>query len=100
MNFLNKFKKIQKPLIIAEIGNNHEGSFKNAIKLIDAAKKAGVDAVKFQTFKTELYYSNQDPDRIKKLKKFQLSFYQFRKLAKYAKKKTYYLYQLHLILKA
>ena len=88
MNFLNKFKKIQKPLIIAEIGNNHEGSFKNAIKLIDAAKKAGVDAVKFQTFKTELYYSNQDPDRIKKLKKFQLSFYQFRKLAKYAKKKN------------
>ena len=58
MNFLNKFKKIKKPLIIAEIGNNHEGNFNNALKLIDAAKKSGVDAVKFQTFKTDLYYSN------------------------------------------
>ena len=47
MNFLNKFKRIKKPLIIAEIGNNHEGNFNNALKLIDAAKKSGVDAVKF-----------------------------------------------------
>ncbi len=88
MNFLNKFKKIKKPLIIAEIGNNHEGSFKNALKLIDAAKKCGVDAVKFQTFKTHLYYSNQDIKRLKRLKKFELSFDQFSKLAKYAKKKN------------
>lgn len=87
MNFLNKFKKIKKPLIIAEIGNNHEGNFENALKLIDAAKKSGVDAVKFQTFKTDLYYSNQDLNRVKRLKKFELSFNQFSKLAKYAKKK-------------
>ena len=30
------FKKISKPLLIAEIGNNHEGSFDRAKKLIDA----------------------------------------------------------------
>ena len=86
MNLLNKFKKLKKPLIIAEIGNNHEGSFDNAIKLINAAKKTGVDAVKFQTYKPELYYTQSEKDRIKKLSKFQLSYEEFYKLSKYAKK--------------
>jgi N,N'-diacetyllegionaminate synthase len=36
-------------LIIAEIGSVHDGSFGNAQKLVDAAKEAGADAVKFQT---------------------------------------------------
>lgn len=35
--------------IIAEIGSVHEGSFGNAMKLIDLAKECGADAVKFQT---------------------------------------------------
>lgn len=39
--------------IIAEAGVNHNGSQKLAQKLIDAAVKAGADAVKFQTFKAE-----------------------------------------------
>jgi N-acetylneuraminate synthase len=38
-----------KPLIIAEIGINHNGSLKEAFKLVDAAKKAGVEIIKHQT---------------------------------------------------
>lgn len=39
--------------IIAEAGVNHNGDFDLALKLIDEAAGAGVDAVKFQSFKTE-----------------------------------------------
>jgi len=40
--------------IIAEAGINHNGDIENAKKLIDAAKHAGVDAVKFQKRTPEL----------------------------------------------
>ena len=46
---MNKDKK--SVFIIAEAGVNHNGSIELAKKLIDIAVKAGVDAVKFQTFK-------------------------------------------------
>ena len=36
------------PLVIAEIGINHEGKFKKAIRMIDDAYKAGCECVKFQ----------------------------------------------------
>ena len=39
--------------IIAEAGVNHNGNRKMAFQLVDAAVEAGVDAVKFQTFKAE-----------------------------------------------
>ena len=43
----------QAPFVIAEAGINHNGDLATAFKMIDAAKQAGVDAVKFQTFKAE-----------------------------------------------
>jgi len=50
----NKFISEKEPVfIIAEAGVNHNGSLKNALKLVDAATAAGVDAIKFQTFKAE-----------------------------------------------
>ena len=39
--------------IIAEAGVNHNGKLDLALKLCDAAKNSGADAVKFQTWKTE-----------------------------------------------
>ena len=77
----------KKPFIIAEIGNNHEGSILNAIKLIEAAKESGADAVKFQTYKVENYISKGQTERYNRLKKFQLSFSNFQKLQKYTHSK-------------
>lgn len=39
--------------IIAEAGVNHNGDYNTALKMIDAAKAAGADAIKFQTFRSE-----------------------------------------------
>lgn len=49
----NLQKKMKKVLIIAEAGVNHNGKLSEALKLCDEAYKSGVDAVKFQTWKTE-----------------------------------------------
>ena len=75
-----------KPFIIAEVGNNHEGRFEIAKKLILKASQAGVDAIKFQTFNTEDYVNGKNKKRYNQLKKFQFSreqFYQLSKIAKY-----------------
>lgn len=42
-----------KCIIIAEAGVNHNGNVNTALKLCDAAKQAGANVVKFQTWKTE-----------------------------------------------
>jgi N,N'-diacetyllegionaminate synthase len=72
-------------LVVAEIGNNHEGSFARAEEMIGRAAEAGAQAVKFQTFLPEHYVSRQDKDRLDRLRKFALSFEQFGRLAETAK---------------
>jgi sialic acid synthase SpsE len=47
--------------VIAEIGSNHNHDFAVAVRLIDAAADAGVDAVKFQTFRADSHYSKFAP---------------------------------------
>ena len=45
--------------IIAEIGINHNGNINTCKKLIDVAKDAGCDAVKFQKRDIESVYTNE-----------------------------------------
>src|SRR5437660_699661 len=47
--------------IVAEAGVNHNGRLDLAHKLIDAAKNASVDAVKFQTFRADALVSPGAP---------------------------------------
>ncbi|MBU4461501.1 N-acetylneuraminate synthase family protein, partial [Patescibacteria group bacterium] len=48
--------------IVAEIGINFNGKYENAINLIDAAAKAGCNAVKFQLFKAKKMYTEKAGD--------------------------------------
>ncbi len=58
MNFSFRDKS---PYIIAEIGVNHEGSVKNAMKLIEQAKIGGAQAAKFQSYKADTIASVNSP---------------------------------------
>lgn len=51
-------------LIIAEAGVNHNGSLDLAKKMVDAAVEAGVDIIKFQTFKAERVVTRYAPKAI------------------------------------
>ena len=75
----------ERVLIVAEIGNNHEGSCALAEEMIGRAAEAGVDAVKFQTYRTEHYVSRRDDARFERLKLFELSHDEFTKLAAVAR---------------
>jgi len=82
---IGKHDTEERVFIVAEIGNNHEGSIEVARRLVEAAADAGVDAVKFQTFRTAHYVSAADPARFKRLQSFELTFEQFRELERLAR---------------
>ena len=48
-----------KPYIIAELGSNHNGDMEIAKKLIQEAKEAGADCVKFQSWSKETIFSKK-----------------------------------------
>lgn len=75
-------------LLVAEIGNNHEGSHALAEEMIGLAAKSGAGAVKFQTIIPEKLVSPLQKERIEQLKRFQLTYNEFEKLSKVAKKEN------------
>ena len=57
----NYFQNLERCLVIAEVGVNHNGDMSLAKKMIDKAKESGADAVKFQTFSAESLASINTP---------------------------------------
>ena len=55
MKITPMFSKRKSTYIIAEIGANHNGDMNLAKKMIDKAKECGADAVKFQSWDTNLF---------------------------------------------
>jgi N,N'-diacetyllegionaminate synthase len=68
--------------IISEIGLNHGGLLKRAMDMVDRAKQAGADVVKFQTFDCDRLLRPGDSDR-DFLAPLQLTSGEFHKLAKH-----------------
>lgn len=83
---IENFDASKEVLLIAEIGNNHEGSYTLAEELVGLAAEAGAGAVKFQTFKTQYFVSQKDIDRFNRLKSFELSEQDFSRLSEHARK--------------
>ena len=89
---------MNKVLIIAEAGVNHNGDFELAKKLIKAAADANADVVKFQTYKTEKMvsvkekkaqyqsknYNEEDNTQFSMLKKLEMPIDWHHKLQEYA----------------
>lgn len=80
---INKINTDKNVFIIAEIGNNHEGSIVLAKKMVKAAKNTGADAVKFQMIRPEKIVQVKEEKRLKQLKKFELSTNAFKKIKDY-----------------
>jgi sialic acid synthase SpsE len=75
----------ERVLVVAEVGNNHEGDPRVAAELVEAAAASGADAVKFQTFHTDGLVSRADPERYERLLSFELSHEEFTGLAAQAR---------------
>ncbi|EMR75103.1 sialic acid synthase [Thermoplasmatales archaeon SCGC AB-540-F20] len=77
------FKGKHGPLLLAEIGGNHEGDFEYAKKLTKLAIESDVDYIKFQLYSADNIVNRvESPDKNKHFKKFELSKGQYIELAK------------------
>lgn len=92
---------MNKVFIIAEAGVNHNGNIEIAKRLIDEGAKAGVDAIKFQTFKAENLVTksakqaeyqvknlNKETSQLQMLKKLELDYNIHKYLSDYCKEKN------------
>lgn len=70
---IGRFDIARRPLLIAEIGNNHEGDPTQARALVDAALDCGVDAVKVQVIDPVRLVNISQKERIAQLSRFSLS---------------------------
>lgn len=76
----------EKPLIIAEIGNNHEGDFDLAIQMMEIAYfECGTDMVKFQAGTAEDFVKSKD--QIEFYKRYAFSIQEYEVLYKHGKRK-------------
>jgi sialic acid synthase SpsE len=71
----------ERVVVVAEIGNNHEGDVDRAHAMVAAAADAGADAVKFQAIDPHRLVRPQEAARIEQLEGFRLSPEQFAALA-------------------
>ena len=62
----------ERVLVIAEAGNNHEGSFARAEEMIGRAAEAGADAIKFQTIVPEKLVAASETQRLAQLARFRV----------------------------
>jgi N,N'-diacetyllegionaminate synthase len=69
---IGSFDLTERPFLIAEVGNNHEGSPDVALKLVDAAIEAGADAVKVQLINPLRLVNRSEQQRIAQLSRFRL----------------------------
>jgi N,N'-diacetyllegionaminate synthase len=76
----------QQVLVVAEIGNNHEGSYELAERMVARAAEAGAGAVKVQVIVPDRLVSVSQVERIRQLSRFQLSPAQFERLAEVAQR--------------
>lgn len=75
-------------LVVAEIGNNHEGSYALAEEMVGLAARAGAGAVKFQTIVPDRLVSPSQKDRIRQLERFRLRYDEFEKLSEVAEREN------------
>lgn len=82
---IDSFDTERSVLVIAEIGNNHEGDATVAEEMVRRAAGAAVDAVKFQTIHAEQLVGRANQSRFDQLKRFELTNDQFARLADVAR---------------